>query len=54
MLIERRDGSLLMLLRNTEGIAQSVSTDGGTKLRSAGSPYWEGRTYRSNRFFIRG
>ena len=29
MMVERDDGSLWMLLRNTGGIAQSVSTDGG-------------------------
>ena len=29
MIVERGDGSLWMLLRNTGGIAQSVSTDGG-------------------------
>ena len=52
MLIERKDGSLWMLLRNTGGIAQSVSKDGG-KTWSEGSIYLEGRTHRNKRFFIR-
>ena len=30
MVVERRDGSLWMLLRTSYGIGQSVSTDGGT------------------------
>ncbi len=33
MIVERGDGSLWMLLRNTGGIAQSVSTDGGRTWR---------------------
>lgn len=52
MIVERRDGSLWMLLRNTGGIAQSVSDDGG-KTWSRGSIYLKGRTFRSKRFFIR-
>jgi len=52
MLVERGDGSLWMLLRNTGGIAQSVSTNGG-KTWSIGSIYMKGRTFRNKRFFIR-
>jgi hypothetical protein len=52
MLVERADGSLWMLLRNTAGIAQSVSTDGG-RTWSPGSIYLEGRTHRNKRFFVR-
>ncbi len=52
MLIERRDGSLWMLLRNTQGIAQSVSADGG-RTWSEGSLYLKGREFSSKRFFIR-
>jgi len=52
MIVERRDGSLWMLLRNTGGIAQSVSTDGGRSW-SAGEIHFKGRTYSSKRFFLR-
>ncbi|MEQ8787733.1 MAG: sialidase family protein [Pirellulaceae bacterium] len=52
MLIERGDGSLWMLLRNTGGVAQSASTDGG-RTWSDGSLYLEGRTHRNKRFFVR-
>ena len=52
MLVERRDGSLWMLLRNTAGIAQSESTDDG-KTWNAGSIYQKGRTFANKRFFIR-
>jgi hypothetical protein len=52
MIVERGDGSLWMLLRNTGGIAQSVSTDGG-RTWSDGSLYLQGRKFRSKRFFIR-
>ncbi len=52
MIIQRRDGSLWMLLRNTAGIAQSVSTDGG-RTWSTGSIYLSGRTYANKRFFLR-
>ena len=48
----RHSGSLWMLLRNTRGIAQSVSTDGG-RTWSDGSLYLQGRTYANKRFFIR-
>ena len=52
MIVERRDGSVWMLLRNTGGIAQSVSTDGGRPW-SEGSLYLQGRMFRCKRFFIR-
>jgi hypothetical protein len=52
MIVERGDGSLWMLLRNTGGIAQSVSTDGG-RTWSDGSLYLQGRMFRNKRFFIR-
>ncbi len=52
MIVERRDGSLWMLLRNTRGIAQSTSSDGG-RTWSPGSVYREGRTFANKRFFIR-
>lgn len=52
MLIERRDGSLWMLLRNTGGIAQSVSTDGG-RTWSEGTMFMAGGKVASKRFFIR-
>ena len=52
MIVERRDGSLWMLVRNTGGIAQSVSTDGGRSW-SEGGIYLQGRTFSSKRFFLR-
>ena len=52
MIVERRDGSLWMLLRNTRGIAQSVSTDGG-RTWDAGSFFLQGRQVASKRFFLR-
>ena len=52
MIVERRDGSLWMLLRNTGGIAQSVSKDGG-RTWSAGEIHFQERTFASKRFFIR-
>ena len=52
MIVERGDGSLWMLLRNTGGIAQSVSTDGG-RTWSDGSLYLQGRTFANKRFFVR-
>lgn len=52
MIVERGDGSLWMLLRNTAGIAQSTSTDGG-RTWSPGSIYLSGRTYANKRFFLR-
>ncbi len=52
MIVERHDGSLWMLLRNTGGIAQSVSKDGG-RTWSEGSMYLSGGKVASKRFFIR-
>jgi hypothetical protein len=52
MLVERRDGSLWMLLRNTRGIAESVSKDGG-RTWSAGTIRMPGRTFANKRFFVR-
>lgn len=52
MIVEKKDGSLWMLLRNTRGIAQSVSRDGG-RTWSEGSLYLKGRTDANKRFFIR-
>jgi predicted neuraminidase len=52
MIIERRDGSLWMLLRNTGGIAQSTSTDGG-RTWSEGTLFMTGGKVASKRFFIR-
>lgn len=52
MIVERRDGSLWMLLRNTGGIAQSSSKDGG-RTWSAGEILFKGRTFSSKRFFLR-
>lgn len=52
MIVERRDGSLWMLLRNTGGIAQSVSTDGG-RTWSEGTMFMAGGKVASKRFFIR-
>ncbi|MDY0166526.1 MAG: sialidase family protein [Thermoguttaceae bacterium] len=52
MIVERGDGSLWMLLRNTGGIAQSVSTDGG-RTWSEGTMFMTGGKVASKRFFIR-
>ncbi len=52
MIVERSDGSLWMLLRNTRGMTQSTSTDGG-RTWSEGSLYLEGGTYANKRFFLR-
>jgi hypothetical protein len=52
MIVERRDGSLWMLLRNTGGIAQSVSKDGG-RTWTAGEIHFQGRVFSSKRFFLR-
>ena len=52
MLVERRDGSLWMLIRNTGGIAQSSSTDGG-RTWSAGTMFLTGGATASKRFFLR-
>ena len=52
MLVERRDGSLWMMIRTTEGLAESVSTDGG-RTWSAGSMYLAGANVANKRFFLR-
>ena len=52
MIVERGYGSLWMLLRNTGGVAQSVSTNGG-RTWSDGSLYLQGRMFANKRFFIR-
>lgn len=52
MLVERQDGSLWMLLRNTAGMAQSLSTNGGKTWRDDGI-YVKGRTFANKRFYIR-
>ncbi|MFC2076712.1 sialidase family protein [candidate division KSB1 bacterium] len=52
MIVERRDGSLWMLLRNPAGIAQSISTDRG-RTWSPGTIYMQGRWFANKRFFIR-
>lgn len=52
MIVERRDGSLWMLLRNTGGIAQSTSTDGG-RTWTEGNIYMPGGKVASKRFFLR-
>jgi hypothetical protein len=52
MIAERRDGSLWMLQRNTRGIAQSMSADGG-RTWSEGTMFLEGSQTSSKRFFIR-
>jgi predicted neuraminidase len=50
MLVERRDGSLWMLVRAAYGIGESVSTDGG-KTWSAGAP--SAIPHVNSRFFVR-
>lgn len=52
MIVERRDGSLWMLLRNVAGMAQSVSHDGG-RTWSEGTMFLSGSTVASKRFFLR-
>jgi predicted neuraminidase len=52
MIVQRRDGSLWMLLRNTAGIAQSVSADGG-RTWSEGTMFMMGGKVASKRFFVR-
>jgi predicted neuraminidase len=51
MIIERRDGSLWMLVRNVAGIAQTTSTDGG-KTWSESSLFLKGEAHASRRFYI--
>ena len=52
MLVERRDGSLWMLVRTTFGLGQSISADGG-RTWSAGSEYMNGPNVANKRFFLR-
>jgi hypothetical protein len=52
MIVERRDGSLWMLVRNSSGIAQSTSVDGG-RTWDEGSMFMSGRQTASKRFFLR-
>lgn len=52
MIVERRDGSLWMLIRTTEGMWQSESTDAG-RTWSAGSMFLEGANVANKRFFLR-
>ena len=52
MLVERRDGSLWMLLRNTGGIAHSLSKDRG-RTWSEGDILLKGGRFSSKRFFLR-
>jgi predicted neuraminidase len=52
MLVELRDGSLWMLIRNTRGIAQAISRDNGRSWDKIGL-YLDGRKHASKRFFIR-
>ncbi|MEZ5355985.1 MAG: sialidase family protein [Bryobacteraceae bacterium] len=52
MLVERRDGTLWMLVRTTWGIGQSVSRDGG-RTWSPGKEYMRGENVANKRFFIR-
>lgn len=50
MLIERKDGSLWMLVRRQDGIGQAVSTDCGATWQAAPEPFLTGPNAR---FFIR-
>ncbi len=52
MFVERKNGNLWMLIRNTGGIAQSTSTDGG-RTWSAGTMLLTGGTTASKRFYVR-
>ncbi|MBK9166410.1 MAG: exo-alpha-sialidase [Bryobacterales bacterium] len=52
MIVERKDGSLWMLVRNARGLGESVSKDGG-RTWSPGRLYVEGRTVAAKRFFLR-
>ena len=52
MIVERKDGSLLMLIRNVDGMMQSVSTDGGNTW-TPGEIYMEGENVANKRFFVR-
>lgn len=50
MIVERRDGSLWMLVRCLDGIGEAVSSDGGRTWKESPGPILEGP---STRFFIR-
>lgn len=52
MFVERKDGNLWMLIRNTSGIAQSTSTDGG-RTWSEGRMFLTGGTTAGKRFYLR-
>jgi len=52
MIVERKDGSLLMLIRNVGGMMRSVSTDGG-RTWTPGEMYMEGENVANKRFFLR-
>lgn len=52
MIVERSDGSLWMLLRNTRGIAQAVSPDGG-RTWTTGEMFMTGGKVAGKRFFLR-
>lgn len=52
MLVERKDGTLWMLIRNTGGMAQSTSSDGGRTWRE-GSMFLAGGVAANKRFFVR-
>jgi len=52
MIVERRDGSLVMLVRNLNGIAQSISIDGG-RTWSDEPMFLTLRETASSRFFLR-
>ena len=52
MIVERKDGSLLMLIRNVNGMMRSVSTDGG-RTWTPGEMYMEGENVANKRFFVR-
>lgn len=52
MIVERRDGSLWMLLRNTRGIAQAISNDGG-RTWTEGELFMAGGKVAGKRFFLR-
>lgn len=52
MIVQRSDGSLWMLIRTTNGMWQSESTDGGHTW-TAGSFFLEGENVANRRFFVR-
>jgi len=52
MLVERRDGSIWMVVRTTYGLGQSLSTDGG-RTWSPGVPCIKADNVANKRFFLR-